>query len=141
MIELMLMKKQIKISNEVLKKTLGHVTYAFVKDGQYLYVGSSKRGLKRLSDPAHVAASNALASGADLILIPAKDYGEALRNERRMMEQYQPSLNCTLDRPKLPVLDSAALQCLNKKCLHRWTMRTAKPQRCPKCGRRLDLQK
>lgn len=135
------MKNEIRIDHKTLSSiTGGCITYALVVRDRYLYVGTSRRGLKRLFDAGHPAAAAALKEGASLIVIPCSDYGEALKNERRLLEKYKPALNGGLDRPKMPVIDSAAVQCKNKKCLHRWTRRTLEPQRCPKCGRRLELQ-
>lgn len=137
----MMKNNKVEIDAAILKKLLGCATYAFVKDGKYLYVGSSNTGIRRALSNGHLAATTAIAQGADLIVIPCRDRSEALRNERRMLEEHMPIFNRTLERPKLPVLDTHAAHCLNKKCLHRWTIRTEKPQRCPKCGRRLELQK
>lgn len=117
---------------------LGPMVYMLKKDDEYLYIGATEVGLRRIFGPAHAAVMESLDLGADLFVIPCQDWREALKLEHRLIREHKPSLNKV--GVVAMVLDRISPNILCPHCQHGWPRRVLSPIKCPKCKKQLNLK-
>lgn len=90
---MLILRMTITYTKEDLRSVLGVCVYVIRKGTDYLYVGSTINGLRRVLSPSHRSAAAAIEDCSHLELIPCADYNEARAMQARLIREHKPKLN------------------------------------------------
>jgi excinuclease UvrABC nuclease subunit len=82
-----------RLDSQTLATLISPAVYAWFRDGEYIYIGYSERGLGRIASHNIIGKTEPLLDGDEIHFYPCKTGTDAIANEYRLIRQYRPRLN------------------------------------------------